>query len=279
MRIGTLQTLARALLLAVAITPAAQAEIDLSGNWTIIYHEDWIEIGTGPDIADFTGLPLTKQAAALAMNWHASLVNVPERQCLQLPMEYTNRWSNTRIWKDVDSQSQELLAYRLRKAWGGMDRTIYMAKQPRPPRGAVHTFAGFSLGEIDGEKLKVVTTHLKEGYSRRNGVPRSDRATITEHFIRHGNVLTISTIIEDPVYLTEPLVVSTSYDYAPNTRIGPYICESVNEIASLGKGQVPMYFPWKNPHQREFSDLYSIPRELADGGQAQLYPEFVEGLK
>lgn len=272
----TLWTAARALLLTLAIGPAAQAEIDLSGNWTIIYHEDWIEIGTGPDIADFTGLPLTPEAGARAMNWHASLVNVPERQCMQLPMEYTNRWSNTRLWKDVDSESQELLAYRLRKAWGGMDRTIHMNKQPRPPKGALHTFTGFSLGEIDGEKLKVVTTHLKEGYSRRNGVPRSDRATITEHFIRHGDVLTISTIIEDPVYLTEPLVVSTSYDYAPSTRIGPYICESVNEIASIGKGKVPMYYPWKNPHQSEFMKLYAIPGDLASGGQAQLYPEFIE---
>ena len=264
------------LLATLALAPTAQAEIDLSGNWTIIYHEDWIEIGTGPDIADLTGLPLTPQAAARAMNWHPSLVNVPERQCLQLPMEYTNRWSNTRLWKDVDSDSQEPLAYRLRKAWGRMDRTIHMTKQPRPPQGAVHTFAGFSLGELDGEKLKVVTTHLKEGYSRRNGVPRSDRATITEHFIRHGAVLTISTIIEDPVYLTEPLVVSTSYDYAPTAKIGPYICESVNEIASLGKGEVPMYFPWKNPHESEFSERYAIPRELAAGGEGQLYPELIE---
>jgi len=275
-RMKNLWSATRALLLAVAISPAAQAEIDLSGNWTIIYHEDWIEIGTGPDIADFTGLPLTPEAASRAMNWHPSLVNVPERQCLQLPMEYTNRWSNTRIWKDVDVDSQELLVYRLRKAWGGMERTIHMTKKPRPPRGAVHTFAGFSLGEFDGEKLKVVTTHLKEGYSRRNGVPRSDRATITEHFIRHGDVLTISTIIEDPVYLTEPLVVSTSYDYAPTARINPFICESVNEIASLAKGQVPMYFPWKNPHEREFSKVYAIPLDHASGGQAQLYPEFIE---
>lgn len=267
---------ALAMSLCLALVSTAHAEIDLSGNWAIIYHEDWIEIGTGPDIADFTGLPLTPEAAQRALNWHASLVNIPERQCLQLPMEYTNRWSHTRIWKEVDSESQALVAYRLRKAWGGMDRTIHMGAVKRPPPGAVHTFAGFSIGEFDGEKLKVVTTHLKEGYSRRNGVPRSDRATITEHFMRHGNYLTISTIIEDPVYLTEPLVVSTSYAYAPNIRIGPYICESVNEIASLKKGQVPMYFPWKNPHEREFAEKYSIPLDIARGGQQQLYPDFIE---
>ena len=47
--------------------------------------------------------------------------------------------------------------------------------------------------------LTVTITHLKEGYIRRNGMPRSDRATVTEHWLRHGDFLTIATIVNDLV--------------------------------------------------------------------------------
>ena len=49
------------------------------------------------------------------------------------------------------------------------------------------------------------------GYIRRNGVARSDRARVTEHVIRHGNYLTIVSIVTAPVYLTEPFIRSSDY--------------------------------------------------------------------
>jgi hypothetical protein len=52
--------------------------------------------------------------------------------------------------------------------------------------------------------LTVETTHLKPAYIRRNGLARSEKATVREHFIRNGDILTIVTIVDDPVYLTEP---------------------------------------------------------------------------
>ena len=263
-------------LLMVLVGGPAIAEIDPTGTWLIVYHEDWIEIGTGPDIADYAGLPITPQAAQRGLNWHSSLVNVPERQCQQIPLEYTNRWSNQRIWKDIDPDTQELRAYRLRTEWGGLDRWIWMDKRARPPEGALHTFGGFSLGEIASDKLKVTTTHLKEGYTRRNGVPRSDRAKIEEVWMRHGNYLTMATVITDPLYLTEPLVVSTNYTLSLNRALNPFPCESVTELASMAKGTVPHYFPWKNPFLKEFSNKYNIPLQVAMGGAEQMYPSFIE---
>ncbi len=250
--------------------------IDLSGNWVISYHEDWIEIGTGPDIADYAGLPINNAARQRALNWHPSLVNVPERQCAQLPLEYTALWSNVRIWQEMDSKSQELVAYRLRKEWGGTERTIYMDKRPHPSKNAAHTYQGFSTGEWDGNKLKVTTTHLKEGYARRNGLPRSDQATVVEHYIRHGNQLTISVITEDPVYLTEPLIKSSNYQLNLNRKLGPYPCESVTELASMGRGYVPHYFAWKNPYLKQFATKYNIPLDVAMGDAKQMYPGFIE---
>ena len=47
--------------------------------------------------------------------------------------------------------------------------------------------------------MNVYTTHLKENYIRRNGIPASDKRTFTEHWVRHGNYLTVQTVITDPV--------------------------------------------------------------------------------
>ena len=55
---------------------------------------------------------------------------------------------------------------------------------------------------------------------RRNGLPRSEQATFTEHWIRHGNYLTITTPITDPVFLTEPLVRSQTWIFDPGQRMG-----------------------------------------------------------
>ena len=75
---------------------------------------------------------------------------------------------------------------------------------------------GFSTGEWVGNTLKVTTTHLKEGWLRRNGVARSDAATVTEHFIRHGNHLTWSVFVQDPKYLEEPFFRNRDYTLAEN---------------------------------------------------------------
>jgi hypothetical protein len=73
------------------------------------------------------------------------------------------------------------------------ERSIRMDGRPHPGPDAMHTAMGFSTGTWEGDILAVRTTHLKEGRIRRNGITRSDRATVTGHFIRHGNVLTLMT--------------------------------------------------------------------------------------
>ena len=52
---------------------------------------------------------------------------------------------------------------------------------------------------------------MTEKYIRRNGVPNSEQATMTEHFVRHDDYLSLITIIEDPVYLNAPLIRSVSF--------------------------------------------------------------------
>jgi hypothetical protein len=121
--------------------------------------------------------------------------------------------------------------------------------------------------------LNVYTTHLKESYLRRNGLPRSDRATFTEHWMRHGNYLTVTTVITDPAFLTEPLVRSQTWLFDPGQQMGRDICEYVTEIPKA-PDVVPNYFPGTNLFLHEVADWYGLPYGATRGGAETLYPEY-----
>ena len=118
--------LAASIILGAVCSLESAAETDLSGTWDIIYSEDGIELSGGPDIGDYTGLPINDAARLRAMAWNPSLHNMEQRQCVKLPLEFSLRWSNFRAWKEIDSLTQQLTAYRFRKEWGATERTIYM---------------------------------------------------------------------------------------------------------------------------------------------------------
>ena len=127
-----------------------------------------------------------------------------------------------------------------------MDRVIYLDGRPHPPEGAMHTWAGFSTAKWDGDVLTVTTTHLKEGYLRRNGLPRSDKATLVEHWIRHGDFLTVAAIVTDPVYLSEPFIRTTDYELNVHQQVPPYPCGVVAEI-DRPRGAIPHFLPGPIP--------------------------------
>src|SRR5688572_164524 len=100
-----------------------------------------------------------------------------------------------------------------------------MADRPHPSKSARHTPRRSSTGARQGALLAAHTTHLKAGLVWRNGVPHSDLATMTEHFIRHGDLLTIVMIVEDPIYYEEPFIRSATFQLDPATRVLPEPCE------------------------------------------------------
>ena len=152
-----------------------------------------------------------------------------------------------------------------------------MDGRPHPGPDAMHSAMGFSTGKWEGEILTVSTTHLKEGWVRRNGITRSDRATVTEHFIRHGNIMTLMTVVADPIYMTETHVRTRDYEYDPNMQIGPYPCEPVQEI-DRPDGVIPHHLPGTNPYLEEFAKKHGVPLEGARGGAETLYPEYHKKL-
>jgi hypothetical protein len=180
-----------------------------------------------------------------------------------------------RIWKDVDPATQQVIAYHTHIAWQAPERTIWMDGRPHPPEYAAHTWQGFSTGKWEGNQLVVTTTHLKPGFIRRNGVPRSEKAVLIEHWIRHGDVLTMIEFITDPVYLTEPMVRSQNWAFDREQNLQPYPCESVVEVPRP-RGEVPHHLPGTNPFLKEFAQRHNLPFEATRGGAETMYPEYRE---
>ena len=252
----------------------ASAQIDLAGEWNPRFHEDQPERIPGPDIGDYLGIPLTDAARMRADSWDASLLTLPEHQCKPHPSDYGMRGpANTRIWKEVDTATQQTIAWHTHISWQAPERTIWMDGRPHPPDYAAHTWQGFSTGKMEGNMLTITTTHLKNGWIRRNGIPRSEKATVVEHMIRNGNYLTWMVVVNDPVYLTEPFVRTTDFVLDLNQQIAPYPCESVVEV-DRPLGVVPHHLPGTNTFLTEFSTKYKLPPQAVRGGAETMYPEY-----
>jgi hypothetical protein len=261
-------------LLAAAFSTGAQAEKDLSGMWGQRFHEDSPERGGGPDIGDYTGLPINDAARQRADSWTASKWTMPERQCEPHPADYGPRGpASLRIANVVDPISQDVVEWQVTIMWQLQKRIIYMDGRPHPPENARHSWQGFSTAEWEGDMLRVTTTHLKEGWVRRNGLPRSDQAKLTEYFIRNDNYLTLVTIVEDPVYLTEPLVRTSDWVLDPGVQLSPFSCIPTVEI-ERPRGMVPHYLPDENPYLEEFAAGEGLPLDAARGGAESMYPEY-----
>ncbi len=255
------------------------AQVDLAGEWAPRFHEDQHERIPGPDIGDYLGLPINDAARLRGDSWDASLLTLPEHQCKPHPADYGPRGpAQLRFWKEVDRDTQRVIAWHTHISWQAPERTIWMDGRPHPPAYAAHTWQGFSTGKWEGGILTVTTDHLKIGWIRRNGIPRSDRAVLTEHWIRHGDYLTLVSIVNDPVYLTEPFIRTTDWVLDLQQQIAPYPCEEVVEV-ERAVGTVPHHLPGTNPFLNEFADKYGVPEQAARGGAETMYPEYMQKLK
>jgi hypothetical protein len=158
-----------------------------------------------------------------------------------------------------------------------LDRPIFMDGRPHPPAYAPHTWTGFSTGEWVGNTLKVTTTHLKDGYLKRGGPQTSDMYTMTEFITRHGEILTIVTVVDDPIYMDEPYVESTTYTIDPTASVAIETCNSSSfaENGGTNRHWVPHFLPGQNTALTEWLKTSDwIPAEPTRGGVKTLYPEY-----
>ena len=290
----------------LAFARAASAQGDIVGFWdqpavgTVIsagpgamfgFIEDARERAAGPTLVDYLGIPLNEEGRARALAYDGALLGVPEHVCMRHPSTYSF-WgpARLRIAAQLDS-SLDVISYTVGGTFRRADRTIYMDGRPHPPEYAPHTWAGFTTGEWKGNTLVTRTTHIKWGWVRRNGVPSSDQATVTTFYTRNGNVMTVTWIVHDPIYLTEPFIKSADFvmqnistadfgvDPADQGNNFFFKCFTSEEIARPDLHYVPHYLPSRNPFVGEYAKVLSIPVEATLGGAETAYPEYRDKLR
>ncbi|MBI4263681.1 MAG: hypothetical protein HY657_04855 [Acidobacteria bacterium] len=260
--------------LALAVAGPALAQVDLSGTWTNLIHEDGqpYRIG-GPNIGDYTGHPLNEAGRARANTWSASRETVPEFQCIPHPATYWQNAGNVRIFPVVDDVTKGVVALHMEIHFFRSARDIWLDGRPRPPADARHTWSGFSTGEWKGNMLTMTTTHLKEGRVSRNGIEHSDRAVLVEHIFRHRDHLTWVSVIQDPVYFEEPVIKTRTYFLNLGLQLAPYPCVAAVEI-DRPEGAIPHWLPGQNASLFDWAKRWGVPVEAAMGGARTLLPEF-----
>ena len=263
------------MLVGVLAASPAFAQVDFSGSWAPLYHEDLPDRIPGPELGDYTELPITEAARMRADSYDADRISVvTQYQCRPHGADYSMRGlADMHINAISDPVSQRIIGFHTRMFFQEMERTIWLDGRPRPSEYAPHTWQGFSTATWQDNMMNVHTTHLKTSYLKRNGLPRSDKATFTEHWVRHENYLTVATVITDPVFLSEPLVRTQTWILDPGQQLTRDICEEAPEVP-MPADYVPHHLPGTNPFLHEYADWYGLPWEATRGGAETLYPEY-----
>jgi len=224
-------------------TPKAAAPIDITGNWVSVVTEDWRWRMVLPKKGDYSSVPLSAEGRKVADTWDpsemasdgckpfgaAGLMRVPGR--LRITWEddatlkiETDAGQQTRLLRFGTTQKPATAA----RTWQGHSAAEW-ERIPQP--GGL----GVSLQTAPGRTgtLKVVTTNLRAGYLRRNGVPYSEDALVTEYFDRLSEFgsdwLTVITLVDDPKYLSTQFITSTHFKReADASKWSAAPCDSLN---------------------------------------------------
>jgi hypothetical protein len=220
-------------------TPRAAAPIDLTGTWVSVVTEDWRWRMVLPRKGDYSSVPLNPQGRKVADAWDPARMDgdgcrpFGAAAVMRIPGRVRVSWENDttlRIETDAGQQTRRLRFDRPLpppgvRSWQGQSAAEW--ERIVQPGGL-----GVSLAQAPARTgtLKVVTTGLRAGYLRRNGVPYSENAAVTEYYDRVTedgvDWLTVITVVEDPQYLTQPFITSTHFRREPDaSKWKPTPCE------------------------------------------------------
>jgi hypothetical protein len=268
----TLASLATSLIALRATQPPAQpqsppsarssAPVDFTDYWTSVVTEDWRYRMTTPARGDYASVPLNAEGRKVADAWDAAKDEAAGAQCkgygaaaiMRLPGHLHITWdSGNTLRIDTDAGTQTRLlrfgdsepAGTSEPQWQG--RSVAQWEGGAPGRGGggrgsgtgadaigagVGQGGGRQMPQMPRGSLKAVTTRMRAGYLRRNGVPYSEKTMLTEYFTRvkerNGDEwLVVTTIVEDPQYLEQPFITSTHFKREPNgARWKPTPCRA-----------------------------------------------------
>jgi hypothetical protein len=218
-------------------TPKAGAPIDLTGTWVPLITEDWRVRMVTPKKGDYESVPISAEGRKVADAWDPAKDEAAGEQCksygaaavMRVPGRIRISWESDNVLK-VETE-----------AGNQTRRFVFDAKQSAA--GVPTSLQGYSVANWENlmggrgrprtGNLKVVTTNLKPGYLRKNGVPYSSSAVVTEWYdVVTGappngttTYLVINTEVNDPPYLTQPFVTSTHFKKLPdNAAFNPEAC-------------------------------------------------------
>ena len=238
-------------------TPRAAAPIDITGNWVAVVTEDWRFRMVIPSRGDYASVPLTDAARKVADAWDPEKDKASGNACkaygvaniMRMPTRLKINWTADNVLKvETDAGKQvrnltftnvviEQARREIGATGGGTPRPDAQGQQAEnitvgTVAAAAPSLQGTSRAEWERSDLKVTTTNHAGGYLRRNGVPYSDKANITEYYYRYAAFgdewLTVSTIVEDPQNLRQPFLTSSSFKKEANdSKWAPSDCVSV----------------------------------------------------
>jgi len=248
---------------------------DLAGEWRLDNNEQ--DTTAQPPLGDYLGIPFNDAGRMRSDTTAESIWGTPEYQCR--PHSAPHQWrglGGARILKEQDPLTRNISVYHI-QFMRSLDRPVFMDGRSHPPAYAPHTWTGFSTGEWVGNTLKITTTHLKDGYLKRGGPQTSDMLTMTEYLTRHDEILTIVTSVDDPIYMDEPYIESTTYTYDTTSTVATETCNasSFAENGGTDRHWVPHFLPGQNTALGEWlKGADWIPVEPTRGGVKTIYPEY-----
>ena len=227
-------------------SPREAAPVDLTGYWVSVVTEDWRWRMVTPIKGDFASIPLNAEGRRIGRLWDPAKDEAAGEACraygapavMRIPGRLHITWQDDRTLKiETDAGTQTRLLHfgekppaNAKPTWQGYsaaqwEQPVRGTGTPLPGLGATRQGAG-------GRSLEVVTTQLRSGYLRKNGPPYSASAVLSEYFDlskeRNGDTwFVVTTIVDDPQYLTEPFVTSTNFKkQADATGWDPQACRA-----------------------------------------------------
>jgi hypothetical protein len=204
-----------------ALPPQQAAPVDLTGQWVSLVTEDWRWRMMAPPRGDVSSIPVNAEARKIAQAWDPQADEKAGERCrafgapalLRIPGRIRIAWENlTTVRLDADAGTQTRRFHfgtppEATPSLQGRSAASWTYAGGRAPRGG---------GPPRGGAMKVITTGLRPGYLRRNGVPYSAETTLTEYFNRveglnGDSYLIVTTVVTDPRYLNQPFITSTHF--------------------------------------------------------------------
>ena len=237
---------------ATPATPRSVAPVDVTGYWVSVITEDWRWRMLTPSKGDYASVPINDEGRRVADTWNLAKDEAAGLACkpygigniMRMPGRMHITWQDNDTLKvEFDAGTQTRLLHfdpssgsgqakpatkTGEKTWQGYSAAEWQiaGQSIEVDRNGIPQFGGGGGGgrgrgrrgaPPSGGSLFVTTTNFRDGYLRKNGVPYSADAKITEYFDRVGPepngdvILLVRTVVDDPKYLQTPFITSTHF--------------------------------------------------------------------